>query len=223
MSFLRRFISIFVAPTQVFDDIKESRVGWWQPWLMVAVLMIIGTWLMLPMQRVLMEMNPKFSSGADVEKQMKAMQGFQLVIAPGMGLIICFFVAGISYVMVTLQSKEATFKKYFTLVLFANVIFSLGYVVSTVLLRARGTENISSPEDMHASLSLRLLAPSEAGALIKGILGSVEFFAIWGLSVIAAGLRRMFGLRLGQAIGCVVPLWVLYAIMSVVGEKFGMG
>jgi len=35
------------------------------------------------------------------------------------------------------------------------------------------------------------------------------------------GLRRVFGLSLGAAIACVIPVWLLYATMSILGEMFG--
>ncbi|HET6349004.1 MAG TPA: YIP1 family protein [Candidatus Krumholzibacteria bacterium] len=218
MSFFRRFLWIFVSPNRVFDDIRDSKANWWQPWVMVSALTLVATALMIPMQRVLLEMNPKFS-GAQVEKQMAMVSVSQMVMAPVMVLFVTLIVCGLTYVIVTVMSREATFKKYFTLILFTSVVSALGYLATALLLRARGMDTITSPEDLHASLSLRVLAP-EGSAVLKGLLGSIEFFSIWGLVLIAAGLRRTFGMRLGQALACVIPLWLLYAVFTVLGEMF---
>lgn len=215
--FFQRFLWIFTSPTRVFDDIRDSKVGWWQPWIWISILFMIATWLAMPAQRALMDLNPKMTP--EMAEKMGGAAYIQLVLAPAMALIVAFMAAGLTYVFVTLQSKEATFKKYFTLILFTNLIYSLGYVITTIILRARGTENITSPDDLKISLSLRVLAP-EANAVVRGLLASIEFFSIWGLTLVVLGLRRVFNLRTGQAVACVIPLWVIYAVLSVAGEVF---
>lgn len=220
MSFFRRFAWIFAAPQRVYDDIRESRVSWWQPWLMVSLLFVISTWLMLPVQRVLLENNPKLA-GENIDAQMKITQIFQMVMAPALVLVGALIAAGISYVLVTLQSKAATFKTYFTLILFADVVAVSGYAATALFLRLHGVDNITSPDDLSTPFSLRVLAP-EAGSVLKGLLGSIDFFAIWGLTLVAMGLRRIYGFTMAAAIGCVLPLWFLYAAFAILGEMFGM-
>lgn len=218
MSIFRYFIAIFVSPYKVFDAIRESKVSWWQPWLMVSVIMVIATWLMLPIQAALIEATPELAGEMD-STAMKISQIVQVVVVPVIVLIAALIVTAISYVMVTLMSKEATFKKYFTLILFADVIASIGFIATILILRARGLDQVASPEDLKAGLSLRPLVP-DAGPVLGGILGSVEFFAIWGFTLIVLGLRRLFGFSLGAAIACCIPLWVMYTLFTVVGEVF---
>jgi len=218
MSFFRRFVWIFASPYKVFDEIRESKVGWWQPWVIVSVLFMIATWLAAPLQQAVMEMNPQFED-QDVSGQAGMMRTMGVIMSPAMALIMTALVAGITYILVTLMSREATFKKYFTLLFFANIVYAVGYLLTMVLLRMRGVENITSPEDMHLSLSLRMLAP-EASTFLRGLLGSIEFFSIWGLVLVCLGLRSIFGLRTGQAVACVVPLFIIYAAIAVVSEFF---
>lgn len=219
MSFFRHFVSIFVSPGRVFDDIREAKVSWWQPWLMVSILVMIATWLLLPVQAAMIEANPELGGGENAAAMMKAAQIFQVLIAPVMVLIVTVILAAVSYVMVTLMSREATFKKYFTLILFADVVASLGFLATVLILRARGLDQITTPDDLKVGLSLRPLAPG-AGPVVGGLLGSIEFFAVWGFALIAMGLRRVFGLGLGAAIACCIPLWVLYTGFTIVGEMF---
>ena len=216
--FFRRFFQIYVSPTTIFDDIREARVGWWQPWVWVSILFIIGGILTIPAQHAVMLLNPKMTP--EMAEKMGSVAYFQLIFAPAMVLIIGFLAAGISYPVVTMQSKEATFKKYFTLILFSNLIYALGYVIACVIIRMKGVDNISSPEDLKVSFSLRMLAP-EASAVVKGLLGSIEFFSLWGLAIVFLGLKRIFNLRTGQALACVIPLWILYVALSIMGEVFG--
>jgi hypothetical protein len=55
---------------------------------------------------------------------------------------------------------------------------------------------------------------------VSGLLGSIEFFAVWGFALIVIGLRRILGLSLGAAIACCIPLWLLYTAFTVMGELF---
>ena len=215
--FFRRFFSIYVSPTRVFDDIRDSKVNWWQPWLMASILFVIGGFLAMPVQRAVMELNPKMTP--EMAAKMGTAAYFQLILAPAMLLIVGLIAAGASYVVVTLQSKEATFKKHFTLILFTQLIYALGYVIISAILRARGTDAIQSPEDARLSFSLRMLAP-EAPAVVRGLLATIDFFSIWGLILTALGLKRIFNMRTGQAIACIIPLWLIYAVLSIVGEMF---
>ncbi len=213
-----RLFEIFVSPGKVYDDIRESRVGWWLPWVGVSILFIIGGILTIPAQHAVMMMNPKMTP--EMAEKMGSVAYFQLIFAPAMVLIIGFVAAGISYPVVTMQSKEATFKKYFTLILFSNLIYALGYVIACVMIRMKGVDNITSPEDLKVSFSLRMLAP-DASAVVKGLLASIEFFSLWGLAIVFLGLKRIFNLQTGQAIACLIPLWILYVALSIMGEVFG--
>jgi Yip1-like protein len=211
--FLSRFVSIFVSPTKVFDDIRDAKVGWWQPWLMVSVLFVIGSFLMIPANQAVMalKMTPEMIERA------KPFTYLPLFIMPAMLLIVALLASGVSYPVVTMQSKEATYKKFFTLVLFSNLIFSLGYLITAIMVRAKGVDSIQSPEDLRLSFSLRMLA-LDASPVVRGLLGSIEFFSLWGLALVVVGLKRMFNLRTGQAIACVIPMWIIYVILSIVGE-----
>jgi hypothetical protein len=210
----RRFFQIYTSPTKVFDDIRDSKVSWWQPWLLASILLIIAGWLAIPVTRAVMLLNPKMTP----EMAQKGPY-FQLVVGPAFLLIFGLIAAGVSYVVVTLQSKEATFKKHFTLILFTQLIFLLGNVIVAAILRARGTGNITSPEDAHLSFSLRMLAP-EANAVVRGLLATFDFFSLWGLVLTALGLKRIFNMRTGQAIACIIPLWLIYAVISILQEIF---
>ena len=217
MSFIRYFISIFVSPNKVFDDIRDAKVSWWQPWLMISVVVMIATWLMLPVQKAVMDATPELQQTEQAASMIKVMQLVQVFIAPVLVLIVSVIVTGISYVVVTLVSKEATFKKYLTLVLFADVVASIGFLATIIIVRARGLDQVMSPEDLKVGLSLRPLAP-DAGAVVSGLLGSIEFFAVWGFALIVLGLRRILGIGMGAAIACSIPLWLLYTVFTVVGE-----
>lgn len=226
MNVLQRFAWIFVSPARVFDDIRENRTGWVPAFLVVAVIYLAVTWIGFPIQRALIELNPTRLSAEELARQVETMDRFglvsQMVFAPAIVLITALVVSGISYVLVTILSRESSFKQYFTLGMYTGIVPAAGYLLTTSLVRLRGVENIVEPDDARFSLSLRALAP-EGGAALAGLLGSVEFFAVWGFILLALGLKRVFNMTTGAAVACLVPVWLIYAALAIIGEILGGG
>lgn len=223
MNFLNRFVWIFVSPSRVFDDIKENRVRWVQPWIMVSLLTMVVTWLSMPVQRTLLESSALDIPSEQVDKQLEMMDRFgvvQVALVPLGALAISLVVAALSYILVTVLARGATFKQFFTLTLFTSVVSTIGQLVSTIIVRARGLDRIVEASDAQMSLSLRVLAP-EGIAALKGLLGSVEFFACWAFVLVALGLMRIFGMSRGQAIAALIPMWIIYVAAMMLGEIFG--
>jgi hypothetical protein len=53
------------------------------------------------------------------------------------------------------------------------------------------------------------------------VLGSFDFFAIWSFVLVVMGLMHIFEMTRKQAIICIVPLWVIYVAMMLLGEMTG--
>jgi hypothetical protein len=222
MNFLKRLIWIFTSPNRVFDDIRERRVSWVQPWLLSSFFYMIITWLAMPIQRAVMEVNPDMTT-EQIDQQVEMIDRFGwvwILLAPVGALLVTLVIAGLTYIAVTLASRAATFKQYLTLSFFCGIVGMAGQLISSVVVRMRGLERIAGAEDAQWSLSLRALA-ADAGPVVRGVLGGVEFFAIWSLVVLAMGLQRIFGMSRGAAIGVTALLWLLYVATMVLSEMFG--
>jgi hypothetical protein len=223
MSIVNRFVWMFTAPARVFDDIRDGRVGWRQPWLVISVMYMVLTFLSLPIQVALLELNPKGVSPEMLDQQIRMVDSFGwvwVVLTPLGVLVMQLIVAGLTYILVTIMSQRATFKQYLTLNFFAGIPAMVGQLLSVILIRARGLEGIMGPEDARMSFSLRALAPPDS-SVVKGLFGGVEFFTIWSLVLLAMGLSRVFGMGRAQAVGVVVPMWLIMVAMLILGEIFG--
>lgn len=222
MNFLNRLVWIFVSPHRVFDDIREHRVSWVQPWILSSLFYILITWIMLPVQSVLLELNTEMTT-EQIDQQLDILERFGfmwIILAPAGVLLITFVTAGLSYIVVTMASRAATFKQYFALSFYTGIVGMTGQLISSIIVRVRGLDAIQEPQDAQLSLSLRALVP-EGSAVVRGLMGSIEFFALWSLVLIVMGLMRIFGMSRAQAIGVAVMLWVLYAATVIIGEIFG--
>jgi hypothetical protein len=223
MTALSRFWAILAAPNRVFDDIREGRVGWKQPWLLVSIPYMVVTYLSQPIQRVLIELNSRNLTTEQLDKQLEIMDklGFMWVLMAPIGvLVVTLIMAGLSYMLVTMMSQSATFKQYLSLSLFTGIIGIVGQLIAVIILRMRGIEQIMSADDARISFSLRALAPAD-NPLMRGLFGSVEFFTIWGFVILVLGLMRIVGMRRTQAIMVLIPIWIIYVGMLVAGEVFG--
>lgn len=221
MDLIKRVLWIFTSPNRVFDDIRERRVDWWQPWIVASLFYMLITWLAMPIQMAAMEVNSNMTT-EQIDQQIEMMDRFGfvwIVMAPAGALLVTLVIAGLSYIAVTLAARAATFRQYFTLCFFIGIVGMMGQLVSSIIIRARGLDRIATPEDAMMALSLRPLAPDNA--VVRGLLSSIEFFTIWSLVLMAMGLMRIFGMSRTQSIVVAVVLWILSAMFVIVGELFG--
>jgi hypothetical protein len=223
MTIVSRFVWMLTAPSRVFDDIREGRVGWRQPWLIISFMYMVVTFLSLPIQVALLELNPKNASPELLDQQIRMVDNFGwvwVILTPLGVLILQLIVAGLTYILVTIMSQRATFKQYLTLNFFSSIPAMIGQLLSVVIIRLRGLEGIMGPEDARMSFSLRALAPPDS-APMKGLYGGVEFFTIWSLVLLVMGLMSVFGMKRSQALGVVIPMWLIMVVMLILGEIFG--
>lgn len=223
MAFFNRFVWILVSPSRVFDEIKEGAVSWWQPWLWVSIIYTIVGYFSLPVQRAVLELNPRGTPPDQLDQQIELMDKFgvvQLLATPVVFLVLGLIVAGLAYILVSILSEKASFKKFLTLQFYAGIISALSGIVTVLVVRMRGVETFRVAEDAQFSIGLGFLAP-ENGGLLKAVLGSVEFFAVWSLVIVAMGLMQVFDMQRKQAVICVIPIWLMSVLALALGNFFG--
>lgn len=226
MEALNRFVWIFVSPGRVFADIREGKAPWWHAWLFVSVVAIVIGFFALPIQRALAALNPSDLPADQLEKQLEFIDNFgwvQVLITPVVALITAVLLSGVTYVLVSLLSEQANFKKYLAVMLYASCVAVVAQVVSTLVVRMRGVDTIRSAEDAQASLSLAYLLQPD-GRVLKGLMGSIEVFGIWSLILVAMGLMQVFGMPRNKALAVVIPLWLVSAGFAIAGQMMsGLG
>lgn len=223
MSFLNRFVYIFTSPGRVFEDVSEGRSSWWEPWIYQSVIYVVAGFLSLPIQRKVAALNPRDLPPEQLKEQLELMARFawvQIVATPPLLLLLGLVLAGITYVLVTILSSQATFKKYFTLTLYASVIGALSLLVSNLVVRWRGIDSIRTVHDAQVTLGLGFLAP-EGSDVLFAVLSTVNVFTVWSLWVLALGLMYVFGMSRNAAVIAVIPWWLISVLFSVFGAAFG--
>lgn len=223
MSFFNRFQWIFLSPTRVFADIKEGNAPWWQPWVWISIIYVVVGYFSMPIQKAIVELNADGLPAEQLDQQLEFMENFgwlQPVTTPIVMLVVTLIVAGLSYILVSILSDRANFKKYFTITLYSSIVATLSTALATLVIRMRGIESIQSVSDARFSIGLGFLAPEE-GALIRSIFLSADFFTVWSYVLIVMGLMYVFEMSRKHAIYCIVPLWIIQVLFLFIGEVTG--
>lgn len=222
--FLSSIVDIFVDPFKVFARI-EAGLSWWKPFVLVTVVTTILSYLMLPFQRRLIELNTR---GMNEEQLQKAVEGFgkfaplTLITVPIFLIIVFLIIAGIVHLVVNIMSSRSDYKKTLSLISFCGIITIIEQIISTAVLRMRGVESVESAADMKFSLSLAPLL-SDGKGLLNAALQSLSIFSIWYYVVLVLGIAAIFKLSRKAAIVPVLPIWIFGVLMLWIGGKFGGG
>lgn len=211
MSFLGRLVGVFVSPAATFDDVRERPK--WLP----ALLLIAGVFLILAL------VIPESLYRETVEAQMAARgqevppeamaraTGFARiggivtsVVFPGVGALV---IGGILYlVFVLLAGAEARFVQFFAATVYAQLISTLGAVVTTPVAIAQG--------DLQTRLSLALLVPGLEEGFLYGLLNAITIFGVWTAIVLGIGVARVSRtVSSGAAVGIVLGLYAVWAVV----------
>jgi hypothetical protein len=224
--FLSSIVDIFVDPFKVFARI-EAGLSWWKPFVLVTAVTMILSYLTLPLQQKLMELNPRGLSEEALQKTVEGYGKFAplgLIMVP-IGLIIFYLLAaGVVHLVINIMSSRSSFKKTLSLISFCGIITIIEQIISTVVLKMRGVEGVESAADMKFSLSLAPLL-SDGKGLLNAVLQSLSIFSIWYYVVLVLGIAAIFKLTRKAAIVPVLPIWILSILMLWIGGKFsgGMG
>ena len=222
--FLSSIVDIFVDPFKVFARI-DAGLSWWKPFVLVAVVSTILTYLLLPFQKKLITLNTR---GLTEEQLQKTAEGFDkfgpltLITVPLFLIVVFLIVAGIVHIAVNIMSSRSSYKKTLSLVSFCGIITLIEQIISTAVLRMRGTEGIESAADMKFSLSLAPLL-GEGKGLLNAVLQSLSIFQIWYYVVLVLGIAAIFKLTRKAAIVPVLPIWIFGVLVLWIGGKFGGG
>jgi energy-converting hydrogenase Eha subunit F len=220
--FLPRLIWTFQSPRQLYEDIASGEAHWWQPWVWVSLINMVIAYMSIPIQVQLTSLNPRDVPEEQLQQTLEAMEkfGFLGVIStPVVVLITSLIIVGISYLVLSVLAEDARFKKYFTVYLYASIVSSVGLLLGTILTVSKGVENIRSIEDASSSFSPAILLPPGNEILRVVLSTGLDVFQVWFYLLVGAGVIHVFGLSKRSAVLVVVPVWLLFVLVSLVSLR----
>ena len=205
---------IFVDPKKVFNRI-DNGLEWWKPFILVAVIVIIIVWAQSPVTLHVTSLNERGLSEEQLQNTLDGMEKLQIlqyIIAPIWILITSLLIAAVINITANLMSGRSNYRKALSLSLFVGLITMVEQIISVVVVRMRGIENIQSTEDAQISLSLAPLFP-DASKLMTSFLESLSIFRIWYYIVMALGIAAIYRINVKKSAVPVVILWIIYFLV----------
>jgi hypothetical protein len=221
--FVASLIDIFIDPVKVFKRIKAG-LPWWQPFIVVAVVIGVISYFQIPINRQLLLLNERGLSAEQLEQQLNIMGKFAIVgviVAPIVVLLVYLILAALSNVAANLVSGKSSFKKMLSLLSFTAFVGLIEQGLKMLILHMRGIENITSRDDLY-SVSFSLTRFIESDGILRAVLESFSIFQIWFLILFTIGISVIYEIDTKKAIVPTVVVWVL-GVLGIMLQGLGGG
>jgi len=187
MSAFADVFKVLVEPAPVFERVRE-KPRFLAPFLVLATVQIILGLINLPFLKagITASMAGREMPAGSPDPANFAIIG---VAAVPIFLVLIFLLSAlILWVLVSIFGGEGKFATLLSVTTYASVppVILLSIIGSAVL-RLKGIEAMSSPQDLQPALGLDLLAPSVQGFL-GAVLKAINPFSLWGLVLTAIGV-----------------------------------
>ncbi len=178
---------VLVEPAPVFERVKE-KPRFLAPFLVLAAVQIILGLINLPFLKAGITAS---MAGREIPAGSPDPANFAIigVVAVPVFLVLIFLLSAlILWVLVSIFGGEGRFATLLSVTTYASVpAVILLSIIGSVVLRLRGIEAMTSPQDLQPALGLDLLAPSVQG-FMGAVLKAINPFSLWGLVLTAIGV-----------------------------------
>jgi hypothetical protein len=238
MSFTEKFTNIFVAPGELFEDVRQTPntlSNWLVPMLIFIVVAVLMSQLVLQ--------NPSLADqlGSEIKKQFdqaieqgkmspeQAEQAYEYA-RPGstmfrlaqiggvvIGTPIVLFVLALVYWLLGKWGMNGTapYPKVVEVLGLTFFISALEIIVSTLL--QFGTDSLFATPSLGAFVS-----DFDLQNKLHLVMSKINIFTFWDLSVLSIGLSKLFQRDLPKVIVLVFALWIVWTAFSILtGIRFG--
>ncbi len=225
-----RMLGVFFSPGRTFAALAACP-DWVWPLLLTSVVSGASAFVeykpvIVPMQMQKMEERDPPIPAEQLAKIEDQMQTPAAQIASGIApaVVVWVFVLLQAAILFFLGSivlgGESSFRRVFAVTAYASLIYALGTVVQTPV-------HLWATHSMDPVLGLGFLIPADAGSaglrFVRGILLSIDAFALWQMAVLAVGVAKAFGKRTSFGATCAIALWGVGAIISGIATALSPG
>ena len=217
-------VRVLFSPGEVFERVRE-RPKVLLPWIGLSVVIIVVAYLMMPFTQAAIasrlaqvaQQNPQAAANA------AKFQTFGIALAPIFLFIGLLIGAGLLWLLVTLfAGSDAKFMTLLSLSTYVAVPTILLQVAGLIVLKMKGLDAITSPDDLRPPLGLNLLAPG-AGGFVGAFLAGINPFSIWALVLTAIGVQVTHKTSKGSAYTVAIVSTLLGVLISAALAGLGGG
>ncbi|RHW41521.1 YIP1 family protein [Neobacillus notoginsengisoli] len=196
-------LGIFTSPSEQFERIRTNPKIW-IPLLIVAVVNAVG----MAMMAMMMDTDTLIKQGIPAENAEMFLTGTRIamvvtgVLSPGIGAVVS---SAIQLLIAKIAKVGVSFRQLFSMNTYITIVTAVGLLLNNAVAMAIR----ANPETPVTSLG-GLLGKDQAG-----VLGSIEFFAIWAMILTATGLHKTA--RFSKALA-----WTITIIFFLIGLGIAM-
>jgi membrane protein, antimicrobial resistance system len=187
MSAFADVFRVLFDPAPVFERVRE-KPRFLAPYLVLAAVQIVLGLVNLPFLKAGITAS---MAGRDLPPGGPDPANFAfigVVVVPIFLVVIFLLSALILWVLVSIFGGEGKFVTLLSVTTYASVpAVILLAIIGSIVLRLKGVEAMTSPQDLQPALGLDLLAPSVTG-FMGAVLKAINPFSIWGLVLTAVGV-----------------------------------
>ncbi|HDP98889.1 MAG TPA: YIP1 family protein [bacterium] len=217
MNIIERIVGVFFSPRATMQSI-DHQPSWIAPFVILILLAVVQFQIISPitmpkqMQLVEEQLRERGSSEDEIERTLGIVEKFSKF-----GFINVIIFTVLFYVLFSLLlwflgniilGGETTFKKIFSVNLYAGLISALGIVISIPLILIKKSINI------HFSLA-SLLSDDQIGTFLYRVLRSFDIFSIWYFVVLTIGFSVIYKFSIKKSATAMVFVFVLYSLLMV--------
>ncbi|MCP4571182.1 MAG: YIP1 family protein [bacterium] len=218
-----RLADLFAKPGRLMDNVA-TRPAWWQPGLLVFLIMAAFTWVVSPIQgpeqmelmrdSKIMSMMPEDQWQQQYDEALDPAPMKRAITAVGSGFTSWVMILVFGFILgffARMGGGQGTFKQALGVVSWSSLLpFGVGVLIKLPLVLV--TESVAT-----VSVGLAALAPGlDPMSPLFQILNSYgDFFTWWGLFVLVVGFQRVFNMSRGAAAVAVLLPWALLTAIPV--------
>ena len=217
--FLNRLTNIFVNPVKAMESIDRAPTWLW-PLVLIALVSLVVAMVVMPfamqMQIDLIRNNPDIppEQAQMIEQQMSQGGAIQYIgaifgIIIGLPLVNLIIAAIFYFVGSVLLGGDSTFKKNFSIWIWAGCITALGAIIKLPVMYIKKSAMVTFSPAL-------FLSGDNLGKPIYTLFSNFDFFVIWQLAVFAIGYSIIYKFSRAKAFVTVGILWVIWIICHVV-------
>lgn len=215
---------VLFSPGEVFERVRE-RPRFLLPWIGLSVIIVLIAYMMMPYTQAAIasrlaqvaQQNPQAAANA------AKFQTIGIAVAPIVLLIGLLISAGLLWLLVMLfAGGDAKFMTLLSVSAYIAVPTILLQVAGLIVLKMKGVDAVTTPDDLRPPLGLNLLAPG-TGGFVGAFLAGINPFSLWAMVLTAIGVQVTHKTSKGAAYTVAIVSTLLGVLISSAFAGLGGG
>jgi len=217
-------VRVLFSPGEVFERVRE-RPKFLLPWIGLSIIIVLIAYMMMPFTHAAMasrmaqiaQQNPQAAANA------AKFEMFGIAFAPIFLLIGLLISAGLLWLLVTLfAGGDSKFVTLLSVSTYVAVPTMLLQIAGVIVLKMKGVDAVTSPDDLRPPLGLNLLAP-DTGGFMGALLAGINPFSLWAMVLTAIGVQVTHKTSKGAAYTVAIIATMLGVLISSAFASLGGG